>query len=78
LVLSKQAHGDIVLFVPWKRVIFGPAFFSQVGNDALAGDFSGYFPKQCFNLLYPGFMMPDPAVAHPIFWCPLQIRQGSG
>jgi len=77
VVASKQPHCHIVLLIPRKRIILGPAFLLQVGNDVLAGDFPGDFAKQGCRFPDAGFMVPDPAVPHSIFRGPVECVEPS-
>jgi len=68
----KQPHCHIVLLIPGKRIILGPAFLLQIGNNVLADDFPGDFAKQGRRFPDASFMMTDPAVPHSILRGPLE------
>jgi hypothetical protein len=53
--------------------MLGPAFFLEVGNDVVPGDFPGEIAEEGRRFPDAGFVVPDPAVPHPIFRGPLEF-----
>ena len=55
-----------MLLVPWKRLVFGPPFLFQIGNDVQSRRGSRLVTPKFAHLLDAGKMMPQFAVAHPV------------
>jgi hypothetical protein len=65
---SKESHLHVILLVLGKRIGFRPALLLEVTDDVLPSDLSGFRSKNLDDLVYPGLVVTDFSMAHPIFF----------
>jgi hypothetical protein len=55
-----------MLLVFWKRSVFGPTFHLEISNDVRLGRCRRVITPKFAHLIYPGLVMPEPPMAHPV------------
>ena len=68
--LSKQTHADVIRFIFWNAIRFGPTFLFQIRNNVLTGRECCFFSKTLTDLSNSSQMMPFSAVSHSVSFTP--------